>query len=104
MKEKEQELDYTKGEKIKKYIQIGLDITIITLLLFYLIHIKFGIEMQKIDITVETNCEGKIINTYGIPENISINLTNIQETIYQEYKKNGVTTWNYQKKSNKQKT
>lgn len=96
--------DFEKGEKVKKIIQTIFDITIFALLLFYLIHIKFGVGMQKINIEVTTNCEGTITNINGLPENQTFNTTELQKTIYEEYnKQRGVTTWNYSRKKKKTK-
>lgn len=80
----EKEEDFQKGEKVKKIIQWTFDIIILTLLLFYMIHINWGIGMQKVNIEITTNCEGKITNIHGLPTNTTYNFSNVQKEIYKQ--------------------
>lgn len=76
--------DYEKGEKVKQAIQWTFDIIILALLLFYLIHINWGIGMQKVNIEIKTDCQGTITKIHGLPENTTYNFTNVQKEIYKQ--------------------
>lgn len=80
-----------KNNKVKWWIDTTLNIIILGLLLFYFIHIQFGIGMKKVNMDIKTDCEGNIQSINNIPyyNYTEYNLSKVQQTIYESINKSG---------------
>lgn len=80
-----------KSKDLKWWIDTTLNIIILGLLLFYFIHIKFGIGMTKINMDIKVDCQGTIQEINNIPyQNYTLyNLSRVQETIYNNINNTG---------------